>query len=412
MKTSCGRGGRLRRGAACGLAALAFCVLLLPLRAGTFARAASNPAPAAADPVAERQKQLEALKKEIEANRREIEQLRVKERDLSKVSERTRRDTELTRRYLRELAAHDDSIRSDLAERQVDLFDKESALRESVRRLKKGIVGYYKLRELSGPELLFSSRTFGELFARSQFMTRLIDRERIELAALADERQQLAETASALELRRRSLELLQEEKKREQQRLERAGASVREQIAGVRDERTERERHVKELEASQGAIRKMIERLELERSRSRDRGEAPSFKGSLASGKGRLDWPVRGSVVGEFGLEVNPKYGTSVPSNGIDIASPEGTPVRAVAPGLVEFVDWLPGYGRTVILNHGSGYYTLYAHAASVAVRRGEKVTAGQQIATVGDTDSVKGACLHFEVRQGERALSPREWLR
>jgi murein hydrolase activator len=108
---------------------------------------------------------------------------------------------------------------------------------------------------------------------------------------------------------------------------------------------------------------------------------------------------------------VHPRYGTRVPQNGIDITAPLGTPVRAVAAGSVVYVDWLPGYGRTVILDHGGGFYTLYAHASSVAVHRGDRVVEGQTIAGVGDTDSIRGPCLHFEVRQGEKALNPREWL-
>ncbi len=376
---------------------------------------ARAPAPSAgstpSDPVAERQRQLAALKKEIDDNRREIDRLRSKERDLSKLNERTRRDAELTRQYLAELASQDADLRSDLADRQADLFDKETAFKEAQRRLKKGIVRYYKIRELSGPELLFSSKSFSELFSRSQFLTRLIYHERVELAALADERQDLAAATAALQSRQSGVENLQEEKKQEEARLLAQGAATNEQIAALKDEQRDREQRVKELEASQAAINKMIGRLESARTRSQARGEAPSYSGTLASGRGRLPWPVQGHVVGEFGLEVNPRYGTRVPSNGIDIAAAEGTPIRAVGPGLVEFVDWLPGYGRTVILNHGSGFYTLYAHASAVEVERGQQVAGGTEIARVGDTDSVKGFCLHFEIRQGERALNPREWL-
>lgn len=364
-----------------------------------------------ADPILDRQRQLQTLKSEIESNRKEITKLKSKEKNLSKVQERLRRDRELTARYLRELQFQDEDLRSDLAERQVDLLDKELAASEAADRLKKGIYFYYRMRHVAGPELLFSSRSFSELFARAQFLARLVYRERVELAALADERQRIAEAATFLEQRRRGVEVLQQEKRREEQHLLRQGAATQAQIAELRDERAGREKLIKELEESQAAIRRMIERLERERASLKRRGESPSVSGTLAPLRGKLPWPAQGNVVSEFGFEVNPRYGTKVPSNGIDIAAAEGTPIRSVGAGMIEFVDWLPGYGRTVIVNHGSGYYTLYAHASSVAVRRGQKVDAGQVIAAVGDTDSIKGSILHFEIRSGEQALNPKDWL-
>jgi murein hydrolase activator len=354
---------------------------------------------------------LQSLKAEIDANRKEIEHLRTKEKDLTRLQERIRRDRELTRRYLGELQSQDDALRSDLAERQVDLLGKESEARDATERLRRGIRYYYRVRHVAGPELLFSSRSFSELFARAQFLARLVYRERVELLALADERQRLSEAATVLEQRRQGVEQLSEEKKRQEQYLLRQGVEAQAQMREVRDERADREKRVKELEESQAAIRKMIERLERDRANVSKRGQTPTVAGNLAPQRRKLPWPTKGTVIGEFGMEVNPKYGTQVPSNGIDIAAEVGAPIIAIQAGVVEFVDWLPGYGRTVILNHGSGYYTLYAHASEVSVRRGESVQAGQTIARVGDTDSIKGPCLHFELRQGASALNPREWL-
>lgn len=375
--------------------------------------APTSPARAQAPPeeTGERQQQLDALKGQIEENRREIEKLRSKERDLSRLQERIRRDGELTKRYLRELGAQDEVIRSGLALSQADLFDNEAALRETAGRLRAGLVRYYKMHAVAGPELFFSSRTFGELFARSQFMARFVYRERLDLEALAGERRSLAEGTAALENRRRTVEMLEAEKRREEERLRRRGAVAQAELGDVRDERADRERRVKELEESQVAIRRMLDRLEKDRARARERGAPPPVTGDVGAKKKRLSWPVRGAVVSEFGFEVNPRYGTRVPQNGIDIAAPEGTPIRAVAAGTVVYVAWLPGYGRTVILDHGGGFYTLYAHASSFAVGRGDQVVPGQAIAGVGDTDSVRGTILHFEVRQGEKALNPREWL-
>jgi septal ring factor EnvC (AmiA/AmiB activator) len=83
--------------------------------------------------------------------------------------------------------------------------------------------------------------------------------------------------------------------------------------------------------------------------------------------------------------------------------------VRAVAKGRVEYVDALPGYGNCIIINHGGGYYTLYAHAENSFVSQGDKVESGTVIAEVGDTEA---SPIHFEIRKSKKALDPKEWLR
>jgi murein DD-endopeptidase MepM/ murein hydrolase activator NlpD len=101
-----------------------------------------------------------------------------------------------------------------------------------------------------------------------------------------------------------------------------------------------------------------------------------------------------------------------VRNNGIDIRAPEGSAVRSVGDGRVEVSDWLPGYGQSIIVNHGQGYYSIYAHLSSSSVATGARVSAGQTIGTVGDSGSLKGACLHFEMRRGREAQNPESWLR
>ena len=123
-------------------------------------------------------------------------------------------------------------------------------------------------------------------------------------------------------------------------------------------------------------------------------------------------WPATGSVVGRFGPEIHPKWGTTTMNNGIDIQAPMGAAVHAVARGRVEYTsDDYAGYGEIVILNHGDGYYTLYAHLSDILVQQGASVESGQLIGKVGDTGSLKGPYLYFELRDGQKPLDPERWL-
>jgi murein DD-endopeptidase MepM/ murein hydrolase activator NlpD len=116
-------------------------------------------------------------------------------------------------------------------------------------------------------------------------------------------------------------------------------------------------------------------------------------------------------VIGTFGKSRHPTFGTVTFNNGIDIQAEPGAPIRAVAAGRVEFVDWIDGYGNCIIVNHGGAYYTLYAHASEIFVRPNQNVSANDVVAEVGDSGSLKGYACHFEIRKSKQALNPAEWL-
>ena len=117
-------------------------------------------------------------------------------------------------------------------------------------------------------------------------------------------------------------------------------------------------------------------------------------------------------MVGEYGAQVNPRFGTKTFRNGIDIDAAEGTGITAVAAGQVLYTGWFRGYGNLIIVDHGGEYYTLYAHASNIRVAEGDEVKQGQAIGTVGDTGSLQGPRLYFEVRHGGRPQDPAQWLR
>ncbi|MCC7144193.1 MAG: peptidoglycan DD-metalloendopeptidase family protein [Candidatus Eisenbacteria bacterium] len=365
---------------------------------------------AEADSVQSRQKELARLKGEIDANRKQIAALKSKERDLSKHSERLRRDEDLTRKYLAELSAQDNALRADLASRQADYLDMHLQTEGAADRLRERLRRYHRARHVYTPELLFSSRSFNELFARAAHLGRMIQKDRLDLLALGQAREKIGREATVLDSRRRGLELLAEEKRREEERLAQKARETQAKLQDVKEERQHHEARVKELERAEAAIRKMLARLAEQQKAKKKSGLATGP--GLEPNRGRLSWPVEGKLLASFGFEVHPIYKTRTPMNGIAIAAEIGTPITAVAAGKVEYVDWLPGYGSTVILDHGGEYYTIYAHTSEVMVTRGAAVTAGQVIAKVGDTDSTRGPCLHFEVRHGEQALNPKDWLR
>jgi len=143
------------------------------------------------------------------------------------------------------------------------------------------------------------------------------------------------------------------------------------------------------------------------RPRPSGTGQAPTVTGNA-----QYRWPVMGRISSTFGWRRHPITRRNDFHTGIDIRASRGTPIRAARDGRVTFAGWMGAYGNTVVIDHGGGHSTLYAHASAILVRQGERVTTGQTIARVGSTGRSTGPHLHFEVRVNNRAVDPRPLMR
>ena len=140
--------------------------------------------------------------------------------------------------------------------------------------------------------------------------------------------------------------------------------------------------------------------------------KAPPVAKPAAGVSGRFSWPVMGKVTSPFGWRRHPIKRTQIFHAGIDVGLPRHTPIRAAKGGQVIFAGWMNGYGRTVIIRHDSVYTTLYGHAQSLTVEKGQNVKKGQIVATVGSSGRATGPHCHFEVRINDKPTNPMSYLR
>ncbi len=162
---------------------------------------------------------------------------------------------------------------------------------------------------------------------------------------------------------------------------------------------------IKDLDVSAKRLESMIES-----QREEDSGifaESVPFRDM----KGLLPWPTDGEIMATFGRTKNPESNTYTRHRGLDFSAPAGSLIRAVHDASVAYCDWFRGYGKLVILSHGGGYSSVYAHCSEISVQKGDLVRAGQPIAFVGETGSLKGPFLYFEVRENGRPVDPSLWL-
>lgn len=122
-------------------------------------------------------------------------------------------------------------------------------------------------------------------------------------------------------------------------------------------------------------------------------------------------WPTEGRLQSYFGRRVDPFSGEGAVHTGVDIVAPTGTPVRASADGVVLYATWMGGYGRLLVIDHGSGYQTFYAHLSRFAVLPGQEVHQGELVAYVGATGRVTAPHLHYEVRQQGTPRNPSRFM-
>jgi len=289
---------------------------------------------------------------------------------------------------------------ADQQQRQIDAG--KQTLRKIGRRLEKRLVALYKEGEVGPLKILFSADSPTELVQQYHYLTRVLEHDQGLLGEyrLAVEAQQQ---------RKQELERLQQEKtallEDEQQQRDVAADGRRLQarlLQQVKQEKNQLHQELAQLQESARRLQGLVSRLQEEAV-----APAPSIKiGSFD--KGRLEWPVSGSILISFGTQKDRSLGTYYESNGIEVAVPPGSAIRAAADGEVVFADWFKGYGNLLIVNHPGGFHTLYAHADSLNKSLGDVVKAGEVVGKSGlnGRDSI-----YFEIRKNGAPVDPLSWL-
>ena len=358
-------------------------------------------------------RELENLRKELEQRRQLSQQLKGRERNILGQLRDTERNLSLTMRYLNALERRRRAVVGDLGETTSELGRTAIQLEGDRQRLAWRLREIYKRGRSRDIEYVLSARSFGDLVTRTYYLARVAREDRQQMLLTAARRVAVQDTKTRLEERKRELDRLARETEREKRALAQLTAERRRLLRGVRSDAKSNEQAQAEIRRASKRIQGLIETLE-KRRLAAERGapgELPLF-GDFSRNRGRLPWPVNGRVARGFGNQKHPRFGTTTFNSGVDIAAPFGTGIAAVARGRVDYVNWLEGFGKCAILNHGGGFYTLYAHASEITVPVGKDVAAGEVIGRVGDTGSTVGTALHFEIRRGKQALNPTEWLR
>jgi len=379
-------------------------MLVAALLAGAPVMAAQNSSDSLAS--AKRQ-ELEEVQRQAREKREAASRLKGQESQAMTQLRRTERALNITRRRLNDLRKRREHLDAQLGVTRMDLQRNLNLLSDQRQKLGRRLRAMYKYGPARELEFLLSTESFGQLLARWDYLVMVAQQDRVLLESIRNRKEVVQTLEQRLQLHITQVQKTSKQTTNENQRLAAQAQAKQSTVKQIQTQREAYEAAAAELERTAQAIKGLLARLE-------QKSQVAPYTWDFARGQGSLDWPVRGEVLGHFGQERNPRFPNVVtPNNGIDISAAIGTPVRSVAKGRVDYTSEDYGtYGQMIIINHGDSYYTLYGHLSDISVKVGDEVSAGQVIGRSGDTGSLKGPILHFEVRRGAAALNPENWLR
>ena len=324
------------------------------------------------------------------------------------------RQSEATGRAVRSLDTQVAAVTDEVEGTTAKLVRAQDALAVKRAILQRRLTDIYRRGPLFSLEVMLSAESFGSLVARYKYLHEVARRDRSMVQRVKQLNEQIDRERRGLVRLQRDMVATREERAEEQQRYKELEEERSASLRRVERDATQAERRIAAIARAEAKLNNIIEAMEAERRRNPAPARSPGRASSGLRGSGNLEWPVDGSLLYPFGRAPGPDQ-TLTSWQGIGIEAAAGTPVRAVAAGVVKLVDTqLATFGATVVILHPSGEYSIYSSLGSITVAENAIVDRGAQIGTVGSNDPRLPPHLHFEIRSGSKpiAVDPVPFLR
>ncbi len=288
----------------------------------------------------------------------------------------------------------------------------ETALSKGEAYAAKRLAALYKLNWLGRIHLLATADSFFDFVHRRSSLQRILARDDALLESLNNDKiaqESLLTQLNAKKAEKRSLELTLNDRIGSLSDRQERRKVLLEKIRGEKELELEA---LKALKQAAAELDTAVMRIEPTVPKSTPSRNKKSEDKTFDAYKGLLSWPVKGKIITFFGPHRDREYAITNFQSGINIRAEKGEPIRCVADGYTIFSNWFKGFGNMMIIDHGDHYYTVYAHLEEVFKVKGDRVEKNEVIATVGDSGSLMGPALHFEVRYHGKPVDPMEWIR
>lgn len=368
--------------------------------------------------------QLRGVKKEISEKKRLLKKTAKVERQVSgelQVIDGTLKEKQT---QLVTLGRDLQKVESNISRTGKEIETAKGEVEQKKIEIQRRLVSIYKAGEIGNVRIFYSSESFPQMVENLRYMKSVIENDHRLFADYNRKIEVLSKLKGSLETEAKRKEVLVAGIERKKQEIQTEKEKKAAYLSKVRQDKQSYQASLRDLQANARRLQVMVEKLEALSRRSytpkgrkgRPMGRTPELPPVADKGfgaqRGRLAMPVNGQLVERFGRHKHPEFNSYTVSNGISIAAPPGTPIRAVYEGKVIFANYFKGYGNMVIVDHGGGFFSLYAHASRISKGVGAEVGRNETIASVGDIDSSRGSMLYFEIRYQGRPIDPSPWFR
>jgi murein hydrolase activator len=364
----------------------------------------------------ESRRRLDEIRAERDRLQRQQERLQGQVHDVHDELSNLERQRESTQRIVSEIERQIGGLASQLDRSSAELILAQDNLAERRAVLQRRLVDIYKRGPLHTFQVLLAAESFGDLLSRYKYLYLTSEQDRLLVTDVEKLRNRVVQQRNNILNVRGELDRRREEREAEFTKYTELASERTRKLQSLQRSARSTERRLSALQKDESRLNGLLAALERARreevARDALRGGTSTAGSITTADLGKLDWPVEGAIVYRFGRDTLPSGGI-IRWNGVGIAAPVGTPVKAVESGKVGLVGQFGTYGLTIVLDHGNGYYSVYSHLESADVKLGASVDKGRAIGTVGGQNSDYGPHLHFEIRgENQIALDPTTWLR
>ena len=313
---------------------------------------------------------------------------------------------------LKQVQADRIQLDKDITKTEAELKAAQARLQSREKVFYKRVRDIYINGRLSYLDVVVGSKDFSDFANRMEMLKRILQSDMDLINTIKTEREDIASKKAKLEEDRAKVLELEKVAQEKQNLINQKKAERQAVLERAMNDRDTAERAYNELMASSASITAMLQQRAAERAAAAAAAASQGGGGATwVQGTGQLAAPVVAPITSDFGWRIHPIYGTRRLHAGTDFGVDEGTPVHAADGGVVVEAGWVSGYGYTVIIDHGNGMSTLYAHNSDVAVSPGQTVSKGQVVSYSGNTGGSTGPHLHFEVRINGEPTDPMGYL-
>lgn len=360
--------------------------------------------------IKEKSAAVDSIKNELDRGRRRVKELEKKEGAYLEQLQALEKNIEVSNAYLGKITERIAGLTVYIDVLKDSLVIVSDALSRREAKMKKRLRDIYKTGKPELVEIIITSGNISDMLTRVKYFQELKQYDKMLILSIDSTRAVVVDNKERLENEQEQLSALKSGKEAEKEELLVERKKRETVLVEVKTEKKAYVAMVKELEQAQQELNLLVKRLEKKRKKVEEEFRK-GLKIAFEKRKGSLPWPVDGKVIRVYGRIVHPVYKTTTMSNGIDIKVRKGETIVCVAPGKVDYIGWMRGYGKFVIVNHFGGYLSIYAHLDKITVTEDQEVKYGQEVGFAGETGSLNGPKLHFQIRQSSETLDPRKWL-